>query len=140
LAPLAACSTVKEAALGPELSPAIYPAAVLRQNQPATSLATARDPAPAQASANSLWRAGARAFFIDQRAARVGDILTGQIDIDDSAKTTNNTSASRTSGQTAAIPHLLGLEQALGRVLPGGYDPSNALETSSQTSNAGSGA
>jgi flagellar L-ring protein precursor FlgH len=141
LAPLAACSTVQEAAVGPKLTPVNYPVAVLPQNQPANSLAQTRDTGPSgAASANSLWRTGARAFFIDQRAARVGDILTVQIDIDDSAKTTNSTSSSRTAGQKAGIPHLFGLENALGRLLPGGYDPANALETTSQSSNAGSGA
>jgi len=40
---------------------------------------------------------------------------------------------------SAGIPHLLGLESSLGRILPGGYDPANALSTNSKTSNAGSG-
>ena len=78
------------------------------------------------ASANSLWRTGARAFFNDQRAGKVGDILTVQIDIDDSAKTTNSTASSRTAGLTAGVPHLLGLESSLGKILPGGFDPANA--------------
>ena len=95
---------------------------------------------PQPASANSLWRVGARTFFNDQRANKVGDILTVQIDIDDSAKTTNNTSSSRTSGMKSGFPHLLGLESSLGKILPGGFDPANALETNATSSNAGAGA
>jgi flagellar L-ring protein precursor FlgH len=140
LVPLAACSTVNEAVHGPELAPVGYPAALVPRNQEVMPLVSAREPGPQPASANSLWRTGARAFFIDQRASRVGDILTVNIDIDDSAKTSNSSSSSRTSGVTAGIPHLLGLESSLGRILPGGYDPANAVETSANSSNAGTGA
>ena len=140
LAPLAACSTVSEAVHGPQLSQVGYPAALVGQDQQYTQLASSRMPPPQAASANSLWRVGARAFFIDQRAARVGDILTVQIDIDDSAKTINSTSSSRTAGMKAGIPHLLGLESSLGHFLPGEYDPANAIETKSQSTNAGAGA
>lgn len=139
LTPLAACSTVQEAVRGPDLTPVGYPAALVPQNQQVT-LVSAREPAPTPASANSLWRTGARAFFIDQRASRVGDILTVQIDIDDSAKTSNTTTSSRTSGASAGVPHFFGLESSLGKVLPGGFDPSTAIETSSSSSNAGAGA
>ena len=138
LAPLAACTTVKEAMRGPELAPVGYPSALVpREPMP---LLSARDPAPQPASSNSLWRVGARAFFNDQRASRVGDILTVQIDIDDSAKTINSTTSSRASGMTAGVPHLFGLESSLGRILPGGFDPASAIETNSSTSNAGQGA
>jgi flagellar L-ring protein precursor FlgH len=139
LAPLAACSTVKEAVKGPELSQVGYPAALMPNEQLVQPMASARLPGPQPASANSLWRTGARAFFNDQRASRVGDILTVQIDIDDSAKTTNATASSRTSGLKAGVPHLLGLESTLGKILPSGFDPANALETSSTNSNAGNG-
>jgi len=139
LAPLAACSTVKEAVKGPELSQVGYPAALMPNEQLVQPMASTRLPGPQPASANSLWRTGARAFFNDQRASRVGDILTVQIDIDDSAKTTNATASSRTSGLKAGVPHLLGLESTLGKILPSGFDPANALETSSTNSNAGNG-
>jgi len=134
LAPLGACSTVKEAVRGPELAPVGYPAQLAPMDQ---KILTRDMPQPA--SANSLWRVGARTFFNDQRASKVGDILTVQINIDDSAKTSNSTSSSRTSGITAGIPHLLGLESSLGKILPGGYDPANALSTNSKTSNDGAG-
>jgi flagellar L-ring protein precursor FlgH len=136
LAPLAACSTVAEAVKGPELAPVGYPAALAPINQPMIS---SREPMAQPASANSLWRTGARAFFNDQRASRVGDILTVNIDIDDSAKTTNASSSSRTAGANVGVPHFLGLESTLGKILPGGYDPANAIETSSSNSNSGSG-
>ncbi len=138
LFPLAACSTVQEAVRGPELAPVGYPAALAPmqqvvinpQEQPATP-----------ASANSLWRAGARAFFIDQRARKVGDILTVQIEIDDSAKTQNTSTSSRTAGMNAAVPSLLGLENKIGRLLPphNNFDPTNALETTSSSNNTGTG-
>ena len=137
LAPLAACSTVREAVSGPELAPVGYPAALVPREQPI--LASAREPRPQPASANSLWRTGARAFFNDQRASRVGDILTVQIDIDDSAKVTNATTTSRASGSKVGVPHFLGLESTLGKILPGEFDPANAIETNSSHDNAGSG-
>ncbi len=136
LSPLAACSTVSEAVRGPELAPVGYPASLAPQTQ---QFVSAREPAPQAASANSLWRTGARAFFNDQRASRVGDILTVQIDIDDSAKTTNASNSSRTSGTSVGVPAFLGLETSLGKILPGGFDPANAIETNSTSSNAGAG-
>ena len=139
LAPLAACSTVSEAVKGPELAPVGYPASLVPREQSVMPMASAREPSPQPASANSLWRTGARAFFNDQRAGRVGDILTVNIDIDDSAKTTNATNSSRTSSSKAGVPHLLGLESTIGKVLPGGFDPANAIETGSSSSNAGAG-
>ena len=139
LLPLAACSTVVEAVKGPELAPVGYPAALVAREQAIMPLASAREPGPQRASANSLWRVGARTFFQDQRAGRVGDILTVNIDIDDSAKVTNATTSSRTSGANVGVPHFLGLESTLGKILPGEFDPATAVETSSSHSNAGAG-
>ncbi len=140
LLPLGACSTVVEAVRGPELAPVGYPAALVPQQPQILPLASSREPLPQAAGANSLWRTGARAFFLDQRASRVGDILTVQIDIDDSAKTINSSTSSRTSGTTLGVPHLFGLESSLGRLLPGEYDPAQMIESGSKSANAGSGA
>lgn len=137
LAPLAACSTVTEAVKGPELAPVGYPTQLVGREQP--GFVSAREPPPQAASANSLWRTGARAFFIDQRASRVGDILTVNIDINDSAQTSNASNSSRTAGMSAGVNNFLGLESSLGRFLPGGFDPANAVNTQSQSSNAGTG-
>ena len=132
LAPLAACSTVKEAVKGPELAPVGYPAQLAPMTQQYASM-------PQPASANSLWRTGARTFFNDQRASKVGDILTVNIDIDDSATTKNQTATSRASNSSLGVPNFLGLESSLGKVLPGGFDPANMINTKSCTSNAGAG-
>jgi len=137
LLPLGACTTVAEAVHGPSLAPVGYPSALAPQDQVTMA---ARDGYIQPASANSLWRAGARTFFNDQRAGKVGDILTVQIDIDDSAKTTNSSTSTRTSGVTAGVPHFFGLESTLGKILPGGFDPATAVETASSSNNAGSGA
>ncbi len=89
---------------------------------------------------NSLWRSGSRAFFKDQRAAKVGDILTVKIAIADNANVKNETSSSRAAGETAGFPNVLGMESSvIGRVLPGGFDPANALDISSDGSYEGDG-
>ena len=58
LIPLAACSTVKEAVVGPTLAPVGYPSALVAQDQVYMASNQSQP-----ASANSLWRSGARAFF-----------------------------------------------------------------------------
>lgn len=138
LLPLAACSTVQEAVAGPDLTPVRYPASLVGQQQEVI-LASANQPMPTPASANSLWRTGARAFFLDQRANRVGDIVTVQIEIDDRAQTSNSTNSNRSGSMSAGVPNFLGLESSLGRILPGGFDPANAISTNSTSSNTGSG-
>ena len=85
---------INEAVKGPTMAPMGYPSALLPAGQDVLPLAaSAREPLPQPASANSLWRTGARAFFHDQRAGRVGDILTVLININDAAKTSNATNA-----------------------------------------------
>src|SRR5689334_15626079 len=81
-------------------------------------------PKPEQASynANSLWRNGSRAFFRDQRAARVGDLLTVTVNITDKANIANETQRSRTNKEDSGISDFIGAK-TLGaqaqKVLPG---------------------
>lgn len=97
-------------------------------------------PQPMERSANSLWRSGSRAFLKDQRAARVGDILTVLIRIDDKAQLQNKTTRTRNNSESAGIPSFLGLESKLGKILPKAVDPTSLIDMSSDTSNSGSGA
>ena len=74
-------------------------------------------PQSAPAEANSLWRTGSRAFFKDQRAAQVGDIVTILVSITDSAALTNKSNEGRTGSESMGLPNLLGLETAIPRAL-----------------------
>jgi flagellar L-ring protein precursor FlgH len=127
---------VKEAVTAPTMTAMTYPAPLMPAQQ---VVLDARGDGPRPGSANSLWRNGARAFFHDQRASRVGDILTVQIDIADSAKVSNSTSTSRKSDNSLGVPHLLGLESSLGRLLPKAFDPTNAISTTSANTSDGTG-
>jgi flagellar L-ring protein precursor FlgH len=84
-------------------------------------------PAPkiAERNPNSLWRAGARAFFKDLRAKQVGDIVTVQMSLDDNAKLDNKTERDRVDSEAANVTNLLGFEGELTRYLPDGVSPAN---------------
>jgi flagellar L-ring protein precursor FlgH len=65
-------------------------------------------PQPAIYNPNSLWRNGSRAFFKDQRAMQVGDILTVKVKITDNAKFENETSRSRTNKEDSGVSDFIG--------------------------------
>jgi flagellar L-ring protein FlgH len=97
-----------------------------------------------RAEAASLWPNGSRGFFGDQRASRVGDLLTVDIAIADSAKLSNNTKRSRAGSQQLGNPTFLGYGKKLYKILPGiGKSDfptgSNIADLNSNSSYAGSG-
>ena len=134
---LGGCSTVNEALNGPQMSPISNPATVAGSQRVSMPL-----PAPQveQTGANSLWRTGAKSFFGDQRAAQIGDILTVNIEIADSAQVNNSTQRSRTGSEAAGIQALLGLEANIQKVLPGApsLDPAVSFDSSSASAGTGS--
>ena len=136
---LGACSTAIETVRGPELAPIGYPAALVPTSQ-AYLPSPEQQAADRAASANSLWRVGARTFFGDQRARRVGDIVTVSIDIDDRAQTQNSTTRNRSNDSSGGVTHFFGLENSLGRAFPGGFDPANMVGLEGESNASGSGA
>ena len=66
-------------------------------------------PQPPPTDDASLWRLGSRAFFKDQRAANVGDILTVLVNITDAADVENGTNTNRTGTENMSVPNLFGL-------------------------------
>jgi flagellar L-ring protein precursor FlgH len=63
---------------------------------------------PASYNPNSLWRNGSRAFFKDQRAHQVGDILTVKVNITDKANIANETQRSRANTEDSGITNFFG--------------------------------
>jgi len=80
------------------------------------------NPQPASYNPNSLWRSGSRAFFNDQRAHQVGDILTVKININDTAIFQDQTQVSRTATEDTGITNFIGantITNTAKAVLPG---------------------
>src|SRR6201990_691156 len=79
-------------------------------------------PEVASYNPNSLWRNGSRAFFKDQRATHVGDLLTVTVNITDKANLSNETQRSRTNSEDSGITDFIGAK-TLGtqaqKILPG---------------------
>ncbi len=79
-------------------------------------------PQPATYNPNSLWRNGSRAFFKDQRAQQVGDILTVTVNINDQANIADETQRSRSVTEDSGISNFIGantIANPAKAVLPG---------------------
>ncbi|MCB2112897.1 MAG: flagellar basal body L-ring protein FlgH [Parvularculaceae bacterium] len=133
----AAAGRIKNIGKAPDLSPTENPASLYGGRTIAMPM-----PAPdaEAANANSLWRAGSRTFFKDQRARRLGDIVTVVIDINDRARLNNSTERTRDNGESAQIPAFGGLEQTLTDILPDGANPAKLVDLSSGSTVRGEGA
>ncbi len=98
------------------------------------------DPEPQTArTANSLWQPGSRAFFRDQRAARVGDILRVNVAIADQAKLDNRTDRQRDSKESLAAPKVMGWEKYVGILAPGNANPASLLDITGSSQTNGNG-
>lgn len=96
-------------------------------------------PSASRHSSNSLWRIGARSFFRDQRASKVGDIMTVLIKIEDDAAVNNTTVRTRDAAEGADVTNIFGYEGALSKVLPEAIDPSSLVSAGSASTHTGKG-
>jgi flagellar L-ring protein FlgH len=93
-------------------------------------------PQPVTFNPNSLWRNGSRAFFKDQRAHQVGDILTVKVNINDTAQFADETQRSRSTTEDSAITNFLGANTI---TAPHPPLPGTLLQTNGQSSTDGKG-
>ena len=103
---LAGCSTAERLSRvgqAPGISPIMNPTEQKDYRPVSMPMPT---PTVLEASPNSLWRPGARAFFKDQRAKQVGDVLTVTVNIqNESAQLGNDTRRTRQNvRETASFP------------------------------------
>ena len=121
---------------GPELTKITNP--VARPKYKPVSLPM---PAPevAEDNPNSLWRAGARAFFKDHRAKNIGDIVTVILDLDDSAVFNNKTERERDDKEDTDVTNLLGLEAEFAKVLPQAISPASVISFGNKHETTGDG-
>src|SRR5690349_24867384 len=131
----ASCSTIEQLKhLGetPPLSPVSNPVSEPGYKPVQMPMPT---PQPASYNPNSLWRSGSRAFFKDQRARQVGDILTVIVNITDKAAMANETQRSRTNTEDSGVTDFLGAKN----VSPSALLPGRILTDDSKMSNDGKG-
>jgi len=74
---------------------------------------------PASYNPNSLWRNGSRAFFKDQRAHQIGDILTVTVNFADKANIANETQRSRANTEDSGITNFFGQHKVFSVPVPG---------------------
>lgn len=96
-------------------------------------------PKPMSYQANSLWRTGSRAFFKDQRAQQVGDLLTVRVRITDKANIDNSTQRTRQNAEGMDVEGFLGQEDRIGKLFAKGATGKGLVDLGSSSSSAGSG-
>ena len=87
----------------------------------------------------SLWRTGSRAFFKDQRAAAVGDIVTVLVNTTDTANIQNVSAQTSNGSESMSIPSLLGLQSSFPKLFAGATAATNLVGTNSTGTSGGNG-
>src|SRR5215469_16060490 len=82
---------------------------------------------------SSLWQAGSRAFFKDQRATNIGDILTVLVTFDEKAQFDNNTQLQRAGSTNMTMPQLYGFQNQIAKILPRAANIADLVDTSGKS-------
>ncbi len=95
------------------------------------------------ASSNSLWDGNSKTFFKDQRAGKVGDIVTVRVAVQDRAQVNNRTERRRTENDNVRVPEIFGLQgklAGLAKVVSGSKgNPANLIDQETVLNNRGEG-
>ncbi|MES2252611.1 MAG: flagellar basal body L-ring protein FlgH [Pseudomonadota bacterium] len=75
----------------------------------------------------SLWQTGSRAFFKDQRAGKIGDVITVIIAIDQSESIEMTPSIERKNSGTSTVTNALGLERKAEKFFPAKQRPQSSI-------------
>jgi flagellar L-ring protein precursor FlgH len=97
------------------------------------------EPKIASREMNSLWSSDRQAFFEDQRAKDIGDILTVTIDMENEAELESTSTRSRTASEATGIGAIAGFENYLEDNLPTGGDPGTLADVNSDSATNNSG-
>ena len=123
----------------PDLTPIENP--VTQPNYQPVSLPMPEQIQTSQKSgANSLWKKGSSGFFKDQRASKVGDILTVNISAKDAATLENKTEQTRDSNSdTVNVANFFGYESYAKDYFPDAIDAGNLVNVDSDHDITGEG-
>ena len=138
---LTGCTTwsrLSEFDKAPAISPITNP--LDAQNYQPVSQPTPPPSAGEYAGINSLWRKGSSGFFQDQRASKVGDIITVNISAKDTASLKNKTEQTRdTNKDSVNVNAFAGFEKYADDYLPKGVDVRNLFDVKSDHEVTGEG-
>ncbi len=130
-----ACARLSEVGKAPDFTPLN---AGLEQQAMSTTVPASFTPGTPTRTA-SLWNSGRGSLLGDRRANRKGDILTVVIEIDESAEISNSTERSRSGSEEFRTSDLLGIGQAIDRVLPEDGSLSDGVSADSTSRSSGDG-
>ncbi|WP_331255870.1 flagellar basal body L-ring protein FlgH [Candidatus Bealeia paramacronuclearis] len=85
-------------------------------------------PGVPQSKSNSLWQSGAKAFFKDQRAKNIGDILTVVVNFNQTSTFDEKNSRKRDSKENASLTNFFGVTKDLKKA---GLEPPTLMNISS---------